>query len=383
MKERYLDSWISLSTITLLIVGIIMVYSSSAFYAEKVMGNHFYYLGKQLLWVLAGIGCAFLAYLLPLEKIKGKTAFLYFVALSLLIILIFKRPARWLHIGFINVQGSDVARFALTIFLADSLSRKKKFLKSFGEGVLPHMIYVGLFFLLIMFQPDLSSSVAVALIGVLMMAVSDIPKKYIFTPALFAIPVGISVFWVSPYQIKRISAFLNPESDPLGYGYQVIQSLISVGSGGILGKGFAQSSQKLMFLPEAHTDFIFAIISEEWGLLGALVVLTLFFILMWRGFQISYRARDDFYSYLAFGLTMNIVVYALINMAVVVNLCPPTGLPLPFISYGGSSLITNATMIGLLLNVAHRVQSEKIRNHGAFANRARSNYMNRKLRYVQ
>ena len=383
MKENQIDRWIFYTVLGLMAFGIIMVYSASAFYADKFRSDHLYYLKRQLLWVFLGIILILVAYKFPYEKLQKKTWFFIFISLLLLMYLNVRRGGRWIPLGFLNIQVSDIARLSLIIFLADSLSRKEQYLDSFKEGFIPHLFYILLFAFLIVIQPDFSSAFMLVLIGLSILFISPIPVRYFVYSFLLIMPAAALVIKISAYKFERIIAFLHPEQDVLGKGYQILQSLISLGAGGITGVGFAQSNQKLFFLPEAHTDFIYSIIGEEWGLLGTIFVLGLFLILMMRGLALTRKAPDKFTRYLAFGLTANLVFYALINMMVATHLAPPTGLPLPFISYGGSSMLISSLCVGLLLNISNNVNSTVRTSNFRFANRAIENFKNRKLRYVR
>ena len=383
MKENQIDRWIFYTVLGLMAFGIIMVYSASAFYADKFRSDHLYYLKRQLLWVFLGIILILVAYKFPYEKLQKKTWFFIFISLLLLMYLNVRRGGRWIPLGFLNIQVSDIARLSLIIFLADSLSRKEQYLDSFKEGFIPHLFYILLFAFLIVIQPDFSSAFMLVLIGLSILFISPVPVRYFIYSFLLIMPAAALVIKISAYKFERIIAFLHPEQDVLGKGYQILQSLISLGAGGITGVGFAQSNQKLFFLPEAHTDFIYSIIGEEWGLLGTIFVLGLFLILMMRGLALTRKAPDKFTRYLAFGLTANLVFYALINMMVATHLAPPTGLPLPFISYGGSSMLISSLCVGLLLNISNNVNSTVRTSNFRFANRAIENFKNRKLRYVR
>ncbi len=383
MRRSQLDYWIFYTVVGLMAFGIIMVYSASAFYADKFRQDHLFYLKRQMLWVFAGIVVMIIAYKFPYEKLQNKSWILIVVSLGLLLYLRVTRSGRWIDLGFLNIQVVDVARLSLIVFFADSLARKEQYLKSFSQGFIPHLFYVLLFAGFVVIQPDFSSAFMICAIGMSMMFVSPLPVRYFLASLALFVPVAGLIIKFSAYKFARIQAFLDPETDVLGKGYQILQSLISLGAGGLTGQGFAQSNQKLFFLPEAHTDFIFSIIGEEWGFLGTSLIVFLFFILMWRGMFIIKKIPDTFSKYLAFGLTANIVFYALINMMVSVHLVPPTGLPLPFISYGGSSMLTSSITVGLLLNISARTRAGIQLSNAQFGNRAVQNFKNRKLRYIR
>ncbi len=383
MHRNQLDYWIFYTVLGLMAFGIIMVYSASAFYADKFRHDHLFYLKRQLLWVFSGIICMIVAYKFPYEKLQRKSWVLILISLSLLVYLHASGSGRWMNVGFFHIQVSDIARLSLIIFLADSLVRKEQYLSGFSQGFLPHILYILLLAGLIVAQPDFSSAFMLTLIGMSMLFVAPVPLRFFLAGIMVIAPAGALLIKISSYKFDRIIAFLHPESDLLGKGYQINQSLISLGAGGITGVGFAQSNQKLFFLPEAHTDFIFSIIGEEWGFIGTILILVLFLLLMYRGIFIIKKIPDKFSKYMAFGLTANIILYALINMMVAAHLAPPTGLPLPFISYGGSSMITSSITAGLLLNISARAFSQVQVNNYQFANRAMQNLKNRKLRYIK
>jgi cell division protein FtsW len=383
MKQHRLDFWIFYTVLGLMAFGIIMVYSSSAFYADKFRQDHLFYLKRQLLWVFSGIVLMIIAYKFPYEKLQKKSWIFMAVSFFLLFFLLVTRSGRWIVAGFFHIQVSDIARLSIILFFADSLSRKEQYLCSFTQGFIPHLFYIVLFGVLIIFQPDFSSAFMLSSIALAMMFISPIPIKFFLSLTVVFIPLTAAIIKFSSYKLDRITGFLNPESDVLGKGYQIIQSLISLGAGGLTGLGFAQSNQKLFFLPEAHTDFIFSIIGEEWGFLGTSFILILFAILAYRGVIIIKKVPDNYSKYLAFGLTANIIFYALINMMVAVHLAPPTGLPLPFISYGGSSMLTSSITVGLLLNISARAHSRVQVSNYQFAQRAVQNYNNRKLQYLR
>ncbi len=383
MQPKQLDFWIFYTVLLLMAFGIIMVYSSSAFFADKFRNDHLFYLKRQLLWVFMGLILMILAYKFPYEKLQKKGWIFIVFSLGLLLYLYFSGSGRWINIGPFHIQVVDITRLSLVIFFADSLARKEQYLKNFMQGFFPHIFYILLLAGLIVVQPDFSSAFMLSMIGLSMMFISPIPVRYFLMSSLVLIPVAGLLIHFSAYKFARIMAFLQPESDQLGNGYQILQSLISLGAGGITGVGFAQSNQKLFFLPEAHTDFIFSIIGEEWGFLGTLFVIILFFLLTWRGVHIIKHVPDKFSKYLAFGLLVNLIFYALINMMVSVHLAPPTGLPLPFISYGGSSMLISSISVGLLLNISTKAFSRSQISNTLFAARAVNNLKNRKLRYIR
>lgn len=259
---------------------------------------------------------------------------------------------RWFRIGPLNFQPSEFAKIAILVYLADFLSRKEKSVKSFMYGYLPPIMVLGLVLGLVLLEPDLGTAIAVSVVSVLMLFVGGVNTIYILASMLASIPVLYFLLFRVPYRRKRMVIFLNPWSDKRGAGFQIIQSFIAIGSGGLFGVGLGQSRQKLFYLPASHTDFIFSIIGEELGFLGAAAVVVLFMLFVWEGMKITFSAADNFGKLLSMGLVSLIALEAAINIGVTAGVLPTKGLPLPFISYGGTSLIFHLTAVGLLLNIA-------------------------------
>ena len=285
--------------------------------------------------------------------------------------------------GPIHFQGVDVAKFALIFFLADSLSRKEGDLQDYNKGFFPHFFYLFIFGLLAVLQPDFSSTIMLMLIGFTMLFVSPVKIKHLFATVLGLIPFLALAIWLNPYMQDRLTAHNDMEQNIMDKAYQVNQSLISLGSGGIVGVGYAESKQKMFFLPEAHTDFIFSIIGEEWGLIGTTFVVLLFLIILFRCFKIASNSFDRFSFYLTVGVTAHFVFYAMTHMMVTLHLVPPTGLPLPFISYGGTFMLFSCIYAGLLLNLSNQAFSESSIRQQRFTRRATENLQLRKLKYLR
>ncbi|NOX36326.1 MAG: cell division protein FtsW [Calditrichaeota bacterium] len=356
MQRSLIDRWLFAAFFLLVFIGVIMVYSASVYYAEMTRHSALYYLLRHLLALLIGVILGVGFYSFPYRHLKTVAPVFLWAGLLLLVYLAFVARSRWVFLGPLHFQGVDVARFGLIIFLAASLSRKEDRLQDFHEGVFPHVVYLALFAGLTVLQPDFSSGMLILLIGFTMLFVAPVQIKHLAAVVGATIPLAVGVVLTSPYKLARVMALLKMEEDKLGTGYQVSRSLVSLGSGGLFGVGFTESKLKLFYLPEAHTDFIFSIIGEEWGLMGTLFVLALFFIIMVRGLRIANRATDRFAFYLSIGITANFIWYALINMMVTLRLAPPTGLPLPFISYGGTALIINCAFAGLLLGIHRQLE---------------------------
>lgn len=359
MKKHYIDKWLVASFFLLIVLGIIMVYSSSAFYARQYWGDHLFFLKRHLKFLIVGLIGMTVMYSLPYRKLQGYTWYILMGALAILFYAAFIERGRWISWGFINFQAVDVAKFALILFFADSLSRKERYLNSYNEGLFPHLFYIAMFAILVLMQPDFSSAFMLISICLTMLFVAPIKISHLFLTGLSFVPMMIIAVLISPYKMQRMLSFLAPGDDIKGSGYQVYQSLVSLGTGGVNGVGFAHSTQKMFFLPEAHTDFIFAIIGEELGLLGTVGVISLFLIIMARGIKAATRTQNRFDFYLIVGLTAHFVLYAVVNMMVTMQLLPATGLPLPFISYGGTALLFSCIYAGLLMRITNDTLGKK------------------------
>ena len=352
MKKHRINIWLVATFFSLMLIGIIMVYSASAFYAQKYFDDHFYFLKRHLFQLFIGLIAMAAAFSFPYKKLTGHTWIFLLISLFILFYTAFISRGRWVYIGPLHFQAVDVAKFAIILFFADSLSRKEKMLSRYSEGYLIHLFYLMTFAFLVLRQPDFSSAAVLMLIGLTILFAAPIKVSLLALTGLALFPLMAMAVMISPYKLNRLTAFLNPSDDLQGIGYQVHQSLISLGHGGVTGVGFAGSTQKMFFLPEAHTDFIFAIIGEEWGLIGTLIVIALFGIILYQGIKTINKTKDRFYVYLAIGVTAHFVYYAMINMMVTLRLLPATGLPLPFISYGGTALVLSCVYAGILLKIA-------------------------------
>lgn len=361
MRERRQapDFILFLVVLLLLTVGIIMVFSSSYVFAQTVKGDGAYFLKRQLLWALLGIAGMTAVMKIDYNIYKRWSYPIFLVALLLLILVLIpgvgmsiKGSTRWIGVGTLQFQPSEVMKLALVIFLARYLSLQQSRIKELGRGLAFPLLFVGLVCGLIMLQPDLGTAVTIFGTAYVMLIAAGTRESHL--GVLFLLGVGLIILAaiIEPYRMARLTAFINPWKDPLGKGFQTIQSLYAVGSGGLLGMGLGQGRQKFLYLPEQHTDFIFAVLCEELGFLGAMFVVLLFFAFMWRGLKVALRAPDKFSALLAVGTTTMVIVQALINMGVVTGCLPVTGITLPFISYGGSSLTLNLLGIGIILNIS-------------------------------
>jgi cell division protein FtsW len=359
IKRVHFDYVLIIVTAMLVMIGIIMVYSSSAVLARERMNDGYYFLKKEI--VFAGIGFAMLviASKVPYQfwrKMVYPILGFAFILLILSFVPGLKNTAggasRWIKLGPVTFQPSEFAKFALIIFLAYSLEKKASRIKSFGVGFVSNAAVAAVLILMVLVQKDLGAAFMLCVITALMMFVAGVRLSYLGASLLSAIPAIYFLVASVGYRRKRVLAFLDPWSDRYGTGFQIIQSLVSFNEGGIFGKGLGEGQQKLFYLPEAHTDFIFSVLGEELGLIGVLVVIGLFMVFFWRAVLIGLKAPDLFGRYLAFGLSVFIGVQALFNICVVMGLLPTKGLVLPFISYGGSALTTFLIAVGVLLNIS-------------------------------
>ncbi|MGA9733396.1 MAG: putative lipid II flippase FtsW [Candidatus Acidiferrales bacterium] len=351
-------------TLALCLIGVVMVYSASAMTASEQFGAGYIFLLRQLIYLVLGIAGMF--WLMNSDYRKLRQPRVVFTGLALSFVLLVgvffldrsHQTHRWFRMGPFSFQPSEMAKLALIIFLAWFLELRR-LPRNFGVNDPLHSLAPALGTTLVMAalvvkEPDMGTAFMIVLIAMVMLFVAGLSYRYIAGTVLAAIPTIYLLIVRVPYRLQRLEAFLHPDLDPKGAGFQLMQSLISVGSGGMTGVGLMESRQKLFFLPEAHTDFIYAIIGEELGYVGAVVVLVLFAVYGWRGFVAAMKAGDEFGKFLALGITTMVVGQALINLSVVLGLMPTKGIPLPFISYGGSSLIAMLLATGVLLNISQQ-----------------------------
>lgn len=345
-------------TTILICIGIVMVYSSSSYYAYERFHDSAFYLKRHLMHCLIGLALAWFIIKSDYRKIRNYTKILLSLAvLSLVLVLLPKigheagGAKRWIKLWGWGFQPSEFVGLFLIIYLADVLERKQFYIKSFFHGFAPPLIISGIVVLLILLQPDLGSALTLLAVSVIMLFVSGANMMHLVPFVFGLVPMFYFLIFRVPYRLRRIVSYLNPWSDAQGAGFQIVQSFLALGSGSILGLGLGCSRQKLFYLPQAHTDFIFSIIGEELGLIGTLGIVFLFCLFVWQGIKISIKARDLFSRFLALGITVNIGLKAIINIAVSTGAIPTKGLPLPFISYGGTALIFNIAGAALLLNI--------------------------------
>ena len=346
------------AVVVLVLLGALMVFSSSAVMAAERYGSSYHFLVRQVAW--AGIGLAAMVAIMNLNYRRLCHPLVVFPAVGLqlmLLVAVLFAPTtnnahRWLALGPVNFQPSELTKVVLVLFLAYFLQSRKGAINDWKHTLLPIALVAGASVLLVVKEPDLGTSLAVLLIVAAMLFAAGLRTSYFAYAALAALPLLYLLVFRVGYRYKRILAFLDPYADPLGKGFQIIQSFIAVGTGGISGVGLMEGKQKLFYLPEPHTDFIFAVIGEELGFLGTLAVLGLFGVILWRGLRASAGCPDEFGRLLAIGLTVMLVGQALVNMSVVLGLLPTKGIPLPLVSYGGSSLLMSLVAVGILLNIS-------------------------------
>jgi cell division protein FtsW len=348
-----------ITTVILISVGIVMIYSASSIYAWEKYNDGLFFLKRHICFLAIGAFLTFLIMSVDYRKLKRiAKPFLIFSLLLLILVLIpgvgreVSGARRWFRFKFISFQPSELANMAIIIYTADFITRKGNMIKQFLQGFLPPVCVLGLMALLILMQPDLGTTLAIGIVVFIMLFVSGVRLTYLLSVILASLPALYLLIFSVPYRRMRIMAFLNPWLDPKGSGFQIIQSQVALGSGGIFGVGLGHSRQKLFYLPAAHTDFIFSIIGEELGLLVTLGIVILFIFFIQQGLKIIKNAPDKFGYFLSLGLVLMISLKAIINIGVSCGLLPTKGLPLPFISYGGSSLIFDMVSVGILINIA-------------------------------
>jgi len=357
------DFILLMTTITLLLIGVMMVYSASAAWASFKFDDPFFFAKRQLFFAATGVAAMMFFMNIDYWTWRKWSKVLLIICFILLIVVLIpgvglvRGGARsWLGVGAFSIQPSEFMKLAMIAFLAKFLSENQKLITSFKKGLLPSLSLVMLAFGIIMLQPDLGTGAVMVGTCVMMIYVAGARISHFGWLAVLGL-VGFAGLIISaPYRIKRITSFLDPWSDPLGSGFQIIQSLYAIGPGGLMGLGLGESRQKYFYLPEPQTDFIFAILTEELGFIGGFIVISLFGILLWRGIRVALGAQDLFGSFLAVGIISMVAIQVMINIGVVTGLMPVTGITLPFLSYGGSSLTLMLVAMGVLLNISRYVK---------------------------
>jgi cell division protein FtsW len=360
------DKLLFTATLLLVCTSVVMVYSASAVIATERFQTPYLFLFKQAAWVLIGLSLVpivmridYRCYRQPMIVWTG----IGLVGAALVAVLFVPRvngASRWLSVGPLGVQPSELAKLVVIIFTAALLERRMDRIDEVGYSLLPIGVVTGAIVGLVLVEPDLGTAVSILVIASAMIFTAGISYRYVAGLALVSLPAFYLVVMASEYRRQRVFAFLDPWGDPLGYGYQMIQSMIAVGTGGIFGRGLMGGVQKLFYLPEPHNDFIYAVIAEELGFIGATTVLACFCVITWRGLRTAARAPDRFGAFLAIGLTTMIAFQALFNISVVLGLAPTKGIPLPFVSAGGSSLLISLLGMAVLLNVSQQASSPHV-----------------------
>ncbi len=352
------DKWLFLATLALVCVSVVMVYSASAVIADQRYQQPYFFVTRQVMWALTGL--ALLSIIMRVDYRTYRNEQVIWAVLGvvglLLVAVLFARPIngsrRWFGLGGFGVQPSELAKIAAIFFTALTLDRRMHRMHDVKYALMPIALIVGGLAGLILLEPDFGTAAAVAVVVAAMVVAAGLSYRYIVGLALVGLPAAYLVLMSADYRRRRFLAFLDPWADPLGDGYHIIQSLIAVGSGGVFGRGLMGGIQKLFYLPEPQTDFIFAVIAEELGLIGATMVVACFGVIAWRGLRAATTAPDRFGAFLALGITTMVVAQALVNLSVVLGLMPTKGIPLPLVSNGGSSLLVNLAAIGVLLNIS-------------------------------
>lgn len=346
----------------LLGIGIVMVYSSSAVSAQVNFDDSYYFLKRQLLWVAMGLVVLYATMNLDYHiwRSLAKPILIITIILLLLVLIpglgkVVNGARRWIGFGSVYLQPSEIAKLGIVLFYADSLVRNQEKLTKFVRGLLPQLTILLLVFALILKEPDLGTALAIGGTVFILLFAAGARISHLASLGTVGISGIVAAILVEPYRLRRLLAFSDPWADPLNSGYHIIQSLYAIGSGGLFGVGLGRSREKFLYLPEPHTDFIFAILAEELGFIGTASVVILFFLFLWRGLRLAIASPDMYGSILAAGLTTMIIMQALMNIAVVTASMPVTGIPLPFISFGGSALIFTLAGVGILLNVSRYV----------------------------
>jgi cell division protein FtsW len=354
--------FILFSTIMLLVaIGVVMVYSASSYKAffDKSTQDSMFFLKRQGLWAIIGTFFMFLTIKFDYKNIKKYTKLLMIISvICLLAVFAFestKGAQRWIRVGSVGFQPSEIAKYIVVLYMAKSIEVKGgRKIGTLLYGVIPYLLVSGFYAGLVFAEKNLSIAAVIMIVTMIVLYVSGARITHMIGVVGLVILAGIAGIIFEPYRMARFTSFLNPWADPKGNGYQLIQSLLAMGSGGIWGVGLGRSRQKCYYIPEPHNDFIFSIIGEELGLIGCTIIVALFIVIVWRGIVTAIKAKDTYGTLLATGITSVIAVQAIINIAVVTGSMPVTGVPLPFISYGGSSLVINMVAMGILLNISRQ-----------------------------
>lgn len=360
--RKNIGLYLFIAVILFSLFGLLMIYSSSYIWAEYKFGDNFRYVKLQGVFIMAGIILMIIIGKMDYKIYYKYATHIFIICLILLILVLIPGIGKirngsrsWFGIGPLGIQPSEFMKLSLIILVSKYLSNSDKSIKSFFKGILPILLVLGLVFLLIMLQPDFGTGMIIVLSILALLFVAGANMKFFFIAGIVGVIGIVILILIAPYRMDRIISFINPWSDPLGTGFQIIQSLYAIGPGGIFGLGLFNSRQKHFYLPEPQTDFIFSIISEELGIVGILIVAFFFILILYCGIKIALNCKNLFSKYLSFGMTFQILIQAVMNLMVVVGLIPVTGVTLPFLSYGGSSLLITLCSIGILLNISRDI----------------------------
>ncbi len=353
------DMWLFGAAVMLLSAGVVMVYSASAVVAGDRFHDPYFFLKKQLFWALLGSVAMLVAVRVDYRRLE-RFVLPALVLAGVLLVLVLIPPIgqaingtrRWIRLGPASFQPVELAKLALVFYLAAFVARRQEQLADVRRGLLPPLLVAGAFAALVLVQPDLGNCLTLVALTFGLLYLAGSPVRYLAWAIAPALPLLVLAIYAAPYRLRRITAFWDPWADPRGSGFQIIQSWLAFGNGGLVGQGIGASRQKLFYLPESHTDFIFAVVGEELGFVGTAAFVALFAVLIWRGLRVGLRAPEPFGSYLALGITLLIATQTLVNLGVVTGLLPTKGLPLPFISFGGSALSMTMLSTGVLLNIS-------------------------------
>jgi len=360
------DKLLFTATLLLVCTGVVMVYSASAVMAMQRFQNPYLFLVKQVAWALIGLAALPIVMRVDYRNYRQPAVIwtaLGIAGLALVAVLFAPRvngATRWIGLGPLGIQPSELAKVAVILFMAALLERRMERIDEVGYSLLPIGIVLAGVVGLVLAEPDLGTAACIVMIAAMMVFAAGISYRYLIGLVLAGGPALYLLVATSDYRMRRVTAFLDPWADPLGDGWQMIQSMIAIGTGGVFGRGLMGGVQKLFYLPEPHNDFIYSVIGEELGLIGTTLVLACFCVIAWRGLRTAVRAPDRFGAFLAIGLTTMVAFQAFFNISVVLGLLPPKGIPLPFVSAGGSSLLINLVGMGILLNVSQHASSSHV-----------------------
>jgi cell division protein FtsW len=361
VNNGHYDRTLLFAILSLLVVSVVMVYSSSSVVALTSYDDAAFFMKRQLMWAVAGLAAMALTMRMDHRFFADQRVVVMLLVVSLALLLIVFIPGigrevngsrRWLRIGVLSFQPSELAKFALVVYMSYFIAKKGDRIRDFVNGLVPAYVVTAVFLLAAIRQPDFGAALTFAAIACILLFAGGANVLHLAGTAAAALPFVYFAVAHKAYRLRRVVAFLDPWADPHGSGHQIIQSFLAFGSGGVFGRGLGEGRQKLLFLPERHSDFIYAVIGEELGLIGALFVLALFLLILWRGTRIAFMSGDLFTRLLALGITLLICLQGMVNMAVVTGLLPTKGIALPLVSYGGSSLVVALAALGVLLSIS-------------------------------